>query len=142
MNDPTVARDKRIELLRRACDNHQKLYRDAMNGKGIDRHLFGLYVVCKGLSYVCAHIRVFYLKEICVMITGISFIMVKLVIKTTLGYQQNVVLIFICGFNNMESIPWGPGKVVFTIKWSLYTGSLYRRFHFTLGYVKYTSICM
>ena len=90
MNDPTVARDKRIELLRRACDNHQKLYRDAMNGKGIDRHLFGLYVVCKGLSYVCAHIRVF-IKEIYVMI--ISFIMVKFVIKTTLGYQQNVVLI-------------------------------------------------
>jgi carnitine O-palmitoyltransferase 1 len=47
--DCTVSR--RIELLRCACDNHQTLYRDAMNGRGIDRHLFGLFVLCKGLGY-------------------------------------------------------------------------------------------
>lgn len=41
-----------IQLLRQACTTHQKLYKDAMNGKGVDRHLFGLFVVCKGLGYV------------------------------------------------------------------------------------------
>jgi carnitine O-palmitoyltransferase 1 len=38
------------ELLKRACDNHQMLYRDAMAGKGVDRHLFCLYVVAKYLK--------------------------------------------------------------------------------------------
>ncbi|XP_055934955.1 carnitine O-palmitoyltransferase 1, liver isoform-like isoform X2 [Argiope bruennichi] len=38
-------------LLQRAAEKHQNLYRDAMNGKGIDRHLFALYVACKGLGY-------------------------------------------------------------------------------------------
>lgn len=38
-------------LLQRAATKHQNLYRDAMNGKGIDRHLFALYVACKGLGY-------------------------------------------------------------------------------------------
>ncbi|GFY79543.1 carnitine O-palmitoyltransferase 1, muscle isoform, partial [Trichonephila inaurata madagascariensis] len=40
-------------LLQRAATKHQNLYRDAMNGKGIDRHLFALYVACKGLGYLC-----------------------------------------------------------------------------------------
>ncbi|KAG0729904.1 Carnitine O-palmitoyltransferase 1, liver isoform [Chionoecetes opilio] len=40
-----------LQLLRVAGIRHQKLYRDAMNGLGIDRHLFGLFVVSKGLGY-------------------------------------------------------------------------------------------
>lgn len=40
------------KLLKRAAEKHQNLYRDAMNGKGIDRHLFALYVACKGFGYV------------------------------------------------------------------------------------------
>jgi len=43
---------KCIKLLRRACDKHQMLYRDAMCGRGVDRHLFGLFVICKGLGQV------------------------------------------------------------------------------------------
>lgn len=39
------------KLLKRAAEKHQQLYRDAMNGKGIDRHLFALYVACKGCGY-------------------------------------------------------------------------------------------
>ncbi|CAG7686141.1 unnamed protein product, partial [Allacma fusca] len=39
-----------IELFRKACERHQKSYRSCMNGKGIDRHLFGLYVVSKYLK--------------------------------------------------------------------------------------------
>jgi Choline/Carnitine o-acyltransferase len=41
-----------VALLRKACDVHQSLYRDAMNGRGIDRHIFGLFVVSKGLGCV------------------------------------------------------------------------------------------
>ncbi|CAF0851547.1 unnamed protein product [Adineta ricciae] len=47
MEDPSVSKAERIRLLRRACDYHQEQYRDAMTGKGIDRHLFCLYVLSK-----------------------------------------------------------------------------------------------
>uniref|UniRef100_A0AC35TUD1 Carn_acyltransf domain-containing protein n=1 Tax=Rhabditophanes sp. KR3021 TaxID=114890 RepID=A0AC35TUD1_9BILA len=38
---------ERLILLQKACEGHQKYYRDAMTGKGVDRHLFGMYVVSK-----------------------------------------------------------------------------------------------
>lgn len=38
------------KLLDIASDRHQKGYRDAMTGQGIDRHLFCLYVVSKYLG--------------------------------------------------------------------------------------------
>ncbi|CAF0838513.1 unnamed protein product [Adineta ricciae] len=50
MEDPNVTKAERINLLRLACDYHQQQYRDAMTGKGIDRHLFCLYVVSKFLG--------------------------------------------------------------------------------------------
>lgn len=37
-------------MLRLACVQHQRGYQDAMCGKGIDRHLFCLYVVSKYLE--------------------------------------------------------------------------------------------
>lgn len=40
----------RVELLMKACQRHQRGYQDAMCGKGIDRHLFCLYVVSKYLE--------------------------------------------------------------------------------------------
>ena len=46
------SREELLGLLRHAGEKHQKLYRDAMNGDGIDRHLFALYLVSKGLGYV------------------------------------------------------------------------------------------
>lgn len=49
MVDPEKSKEEKIALLRKACDAHQILYRNAMSGKGIDRHLFGLYIACKGL---------------------------------------------------------------------------------------------
>ena len=52
MHDGSTDKKRCIELLQRACGRHQRLYRDAMNGKGIDRHMFGLFVACKGLGYV------------------------------------------------------------------------------------------
>lgn len=39
-----------IKLLQKAAEFHQKLYRDSMTGKGVDRHLFCLYVVSKYLN--------------------------------------------------------------------------------------------
>lgn len=50
MNDPNCTNAERIEKLNKMEVNHTNLYKDAMNGKGIDRHLFALYVVCKGLG--------------------------------------------------------------------------------------------
>ncbi|KJE95992.1 carnitine O-acyltransferase [Capsaspora owczarzaki ATCC 30864] len=50
MVNPSVTKEQRIQLLRKAGETHQNLYRDAMSGKGIDRHLFALYVVSQGLG--------------------------------------------------------------------------------------------
>ncbi|XP_025421615.1 carnitine O-palmitoyltransferase 1, liver isoform isoform X2 [Sipha flava] len=50
MLDPNISLNERITLLREACATHQRGYQDAMCGKGIDRHLFCLYVVSKYLE--------------------------------------------------------------------------------------------
>lgn len=50
MEDTSKTNKDRIALLRKAADVHQKGYRDAMTGHGIDRHLFCLYVVSKYLE--------------------------------------------------------------------------------------------
>ena len=42
--------EERLKLFKKACDYHQKQYRDAMSGRGVDRHLFCLYVVSKYLE--------------------------------------------------------------------------------------------
>ncbi|XP_020286532.1 carnitine O-palmitoyltransferase 1, liver isoform isoform X2 [Pseudomyrmex gracilis] len=50
MEDETITVEKKINLLMDAVARHQKGYQDAMCGKGIDRHLFCLYVVSKYLE--------------------------------------------------------------------------------------------
>uniref|UniRef100_A0A8C4WNM2 carnitine O-palmitoyltransferase n=1 Tax=Gopherus evgoodei TaxID=1825980 RepID=A0A8C4WNM2_9SAUR len=50
MEDSTQNNEKRCKLFRIAADKHQHLYRLAMTGAGIDRHLFCLYVVSKYLG--------------------------------------------------------------------------------------------
>ncbi|XP_064489584.1 carnitine O-palmitoyltransferase 1, liver isoform-like [Ornithodoros turicata] len=50
MQDPACSVKERCEKLRAACDQHQLGYQNAMCGKGIDRHLFCLYVVSKYLE--------------------------------------------------------------------------------------------
>ena len=45
-----LQKEERIALLRAACKQHQLGYQDAMCGRGIDRHLFCLYVVSKYLE--------------------------------------------------------------------------------------------
>jgi carnitine O-palmitoyltransferase 1 len=41
---------ERYHLLKEACDRHQLSYQLAMVGKGVDRHLFCLYVVSRYLE--------------------------------------------------------------------------------------------
>lgn len=50
MVNSKATRESRLEALRTACTRHQDLYRDAMCGKGIDRHLFSLYVIKRYLE--------------------------------------------------------------------------------------------
>ncbi|XP_022102558.1 carnitine O-palmitoyltransferase 1, liver isoform-like isoform X2 [Acanthaster planci] len=50
MEDPSSSKAQRLAAFRKACDAHVAGYRDAMCGKGIDRHLFCLYVVSKYLN--------------------------------------------------------------------------------------------
>lgn len=38
---------QRLALFRKAAEKHQNMYRLAMTGSGIDRHLFCLYIVSK-----------------------------------------------------------------------------------------------
>ena len=45
-----VQKSEKIALLQTAGEMHQNGYRDAMTGRGIDRHLFTLYVVSKYLK--------------------------------------------------------------------------------------------
>lgn len=46
--DPAVPPKTKVELLRKATERHQMYSHDAMTGKAVDRHLFGLYVVSRG----------------------------------------------------------------------------------------------
>ncbi|CAG9533273.1 unnamed protein product [Cercopithifilaria johnstoni] len=50
MLDSTQTHEERLRLLRVACNYHQTMYRDAMCGKGVDRHLFALYIVMRYLK--------------------------------------------------------------------------------------------
>uniref|UniRef100_A0A673TF30 carnitine O-palmitoyltransferase n=1 Tax=Suricata suricatta TaxID=37032 RepID=A0A673TF30_SURSU len=50
MVDPSQTVEQRLRLFKVASEKHQHLYRLAMTGSGIDRHLFCLYVVSKYLA--------------------------------------------------------------------------------------------
>ncbi|KAM8927580.1 carnitine O-palmitoyltransferase 1, liver isoform-like [Pelodytes ibericus] len=50
MMDSSRTNEEMLKLFRLAAEKHQMLYRNAMTGAGIDRHLFCLYVVSKYLG--------------------------------------------------------------------------------------------
>ncbi|XP_045462962.1 carnitine O-palmitoyltransferase 1, liver isoform isoform X2 [Harmonia axyridis] len=50
MENKEISNEERLQLLSKACERHQLGYQEAMCGKGIDRHLFCLYVVSKYLE--------------------------------------------------------------------------------------------
>lgn len=49
--------EERLKLLKQAAEKHQNMYRLAMTGQGIDRHLFCLYVVSKYLGEDSAFLK-------------------------------------------------------------------------------------
>ncbi|TMS05013.1 Carnitine O-palmitoyltransferase 1, liver isoform [Larimichthys crocea] len=49
--------EERLKLLKAAAEKHQNMYRLAMTGDGIDRHLFCLYVVSKYLGEDSAFLK-------------------------------------------------------------------------------------
>lgn len=50
MGNSALSATEKVNLLYEACKRHQLGYQDAMCGRGIDRHLFCLYVVSKYLE--------------------------------------------------------------------------------------------
>ncbi|XP_061706230.1 carnitine O-palmitoyltransferase 1, liver isoform [Cydia pomonella] len=50
MENPNATVEEKLELFSKAAQRHQLGYQDAMAGRGIDRHLFCLYVVSKYLE--------------------------------------------------------------------------------------------
>lgn len=50
MDNPAISALEKKKLLNEACARHQVGYQDAMCGRGVDRHLFCLYVVSKYLE--------------------------------------------------------------------------------------------
>ncbi|XP_058046073.1 carnitine O-palmitoyltransferase 1, muscle isoform isoform X2 [Ahaetulla prasina] len=50
MSDPNCSPLDRLQLFRAASEKHQQMYRLAMTGAGIDRHLFCLYVMSRYLG--------------------------------------------------------------------------------------------
>lgn len=50
MIDPEATKANRMNLFHKACEYHVNQYRNAMTGKGVDRHIFCLYVVSKYLE--------------------------------------------------------------------------------------------
>ncbi|XP_029490280.1 carnitine O-palmitoyltransferase 1, liver isoform-like isoform X4 [Oncorhynchus nerka] len=50
MEDKNTASAQKLDLFQKAADKHQNMYRLAMTGSGIDRHLFCLYIMSKYLS--------------------------------------------------------------------------------------------
>lgn len=59
MLDKTTDRTACAELLKNACSNHQLKNKMAMTGNGLDRHLFVLLVLSKGLGLKSAFLEKF-----------------------------------------------------------------------------------
>jgi carnitine O-palmitoyltransferase 1, liver isoform len=57
MEDKSVSNAERVRLMNEACKRHQQGYLDAMCGRGVDRHLFCLYVVSKYLEVESPFLR-------------------------------------------------------------------------------------
>lgn len=57
MVHPNSTKEEKIAALKAAADIHQQGYRDAMTGKGVDRHLFALYLVSVSLNMKCEYLQ-------------------------------------------------------------------------------------
>lgn len=50
MLEPKVSGEAKLKLLQKAAETHQLGYTNAMAGRGLDRHMFALYIVSKGMN--------------------------------------------------------------------------------------------
>ncbi|GBM78977.1 Carnitine O-palmitoyltransferase 1, liver isoform [Araneus ventricosus] len=50
VDNPDIPAKEKLALLQRACEKHQESYINVMCGKGVDRHIFCLYVLSKHLD--------------------------------------------------------------------------------------------
>ena len=57
LDDPKASNEDKVKAFRKACDYHQAYSRDASCGKGVDRHLFALYVAGQAISADVKFIR-------------------------------------------------------------------------------------
>jgi carnitine O-palmitoyltransferase 1 len=57
MLDPKATNADKVNAIRAAEKKHTTLYKQAMCGQGVDRHLFGLYVVSVGLGEKLCHAK-------------------------------------------------------------------------------------
>lgn len=64
--------EQKLKLFKIAAEKHQHLYRLAMTGSGVDRHLFCLYVVSKYLAVDSP-----FLKEVCASVAARSGFLAK-----------------------------------------------------------------
>lgn len=58
-----LQKSEKVDLLKKACLKHQRMYQDAMTGKGVDRHLFCLYVVSRYLEIDSPFLKVISQKD-------------------------------------------------------------------------------
>ncbi|GBN00054.1 Carnitine O-palmitoyltransferase 1, liver isoform [Araneus ventricosus] len=50
VDNPEIPAKEKLAFLQRACQKHQESYINVMCGKGVDRHIFCLYVLSKHLD--------------------------------------------------------------------------------------------
>lgn len=89
---------QRLALFRKAADKHQNMYRLAMIGSGIDRHLLCLYIVSKYLG-----VDSLFLKKVRRISDSFSFLSIftKPLVKQSF-YFTSVFLLSMC---------WSPGAL-------------------------------
>ena len=63
MENEELSKAAKQDYLSRSVSKHQDTFRECMNGEGVDRHLFALYVACKGSNMVST-LPLFFLKSL------------------------------------------------------------------------------
>ncbi|GBM82488.1 Carnitine O-palmitoyltransferase 1, liver isoform [Araneus ventricosus] len=59
VDNPDISVKEKLAFLQRACQKHQESYMNVMCGKGVDRHIFCLYILSKHLD-----VKSHFLKEV------------------------------------------------------------------------------
>ncbi|XP_054750038.2 carnitine O-palmitoyltransferase 1, liver isoform-like [Lytechinus pictus] len=57
MENKEMTNEEKKMYLQKSIDKHQEMFRGCMNGEGVDRHLFALFVACKGSNLECDFLK-------------------------------------------------------------------------------------